>query len=178
MILNLVRNKGVPVIAYPVNDVSVVLPYFLKILHLDAQFIASLGHFISNYGLDNKPLFNLRYEGDSLLPGKASLQGSYFLISGRSLQKMARHGQSRAQELSLTLKPRCFVWYLRSFGNGLSSLHTQFRELLTLARAIELRILFDTNWLGKDDLARLQSAVEGSQQLTGVPVIPRFTHLH
>ncbi|CAG5181646.1 uncharacterized protein ALTATR162_LOCUS9788 [Alternaria atra] len=45
-------------------------------------------------------------------------------------------------------------------------------------RATEVRILFDTNWLGKYNLARLRSAVEGSRQLTGVPVIPQFTHLY
>ncbi|CAN9147357.1 unnamed protein product [Alternaria alternata] len=64
------------------------------------------------------------------------------------------------------------------FGNGMSSLETSFHKLSTLARATDVRIVFDTNWLGKKNLARLRSAVEASRQLTGVPVIPQFARLY
>jgi hypothetical protein len=59
-----------------------------------------------------------------------------------------------------------------------SSVHTRFHELITLARATEVRVLFDSNCVGKDNFARLQSAVESSRQLTGVPVIPQFARLY
>jgi hypothetical protein len=42
----------------------------------------------------------------------------------------------------------------------------------------QVRILFDIKWLGKNNHTRLESAVEGSRQLTGVPVIPQFTNLY
>ncbi|KAJ6284674.1 hypothetical protein J3E71DRAFT_339037 [Bipolaris maydis] len=63
-------------------------------------------------------------------------------------------------------------------GKTGSGLHTGFHKLLKLARATEVRILFDINWLEKSNLARLQSAIEGSRQLAGVPAIPEFTRLY
>ncbi|KAB2098643.1 hypothetical protein AG0111_0g13125 [Alternaria gaisen] len=60
----------------------------------------------------------------------------------------------------------------------MSSLETSFHKLSTLARATDVRIVFDTNWLGKKNLARLRSAVEASRQLTGVPVIPQFARFY
>jgi hypothetical protein len=175
MVLNLVRDKGVPAF---VNDASVLWPCTLKILHSNAQFVVSLEHTISTHSVDDEQLFTLRYEGDNLVPGKSSLKDIMNSHSNELLHNIARAGQPRFRTLSLMLKARCSVWYPHGFGNEVSSLHTHFHELLTLARATEVRILFDINWLGKDNLARLQSAVEGSRQLTGVPVIPRFTHLY
>ncbi|CAN9426235.1 unnamed protein product [Alternaria alternata] len=60
----------------------------------------------------------------------------------------------------------------------MSSFGTGWHKLSALARATDVRIVFDTNWLGKKNLARLQSAVETSRQLTGVPVIPQFARLY
>jgi len=174
MVLSLVRNEGVPALAYSADDVSVLWPCSLKILHSEAQFMVSLGHSISIHGVDDKQLITLRYEGDNLMPSKTSLGNVRISLPDTSLQIIARHGKPRPRTLSLTLKAPCSVWFPRSLGNGVSNLHTGFHKLLTLARATEVRILFDTNWLGKINLARLQSVVEGSRQLTGVPVIPQF----
>jgi hypothetical protein len=71
MVLNLVRDKGVPAF---VNDASVLWPCTLKILHSNAQFVVSLEHTISTHSVDDEQLFTLRYEGDNLVPGKSSLK--------------------------------------------------------------------------------------------------------
>jgi hypothetical protein len=174
MVLNLVRNQGVPALAYAVNDVSVLWPCSLKILHSDAQFVVSLGHSISIHGHDDEQLFTLRYEGDNLMPGKASLGSVGISLSDGLLQNIARHGQPRPRTLSLTLKAPCSVWYPHNLGNGVSSLQTRFHDFSIMAKATEVHILFDINWLGKNNLAQLQSVVEGSRQLTGIPVIAQF----
>ncbi|KAL6158935.1 hypothetical protein ACJQWK_04170 [Exserohilum turcicum] len=178
MVQNLVRNDGVSALAYSINDASVLWPCSLKILYSDAQFVVSLGHSISSHGIDDKQLITFRYEGDNLMPGKTSLENVAVSLPDGSLDSIARHGQPRPRTLSLMLKAPCSVWYPHSFGNRVSSLPTGFHELLTLARATEVRIVFDINWLGKNNLARLQSAVKGSRQLTGVPVIPQFARLY
>jgi hypothetical protein len=178
MVLSLVRKEGVAALAYSANDVSVLWPCSLKILHSDAQFVVSLEHSYSIHGFDDKQLFTLRYEGDNLMPGKTSLGDVDISLPDGSLHDIARHGQPRLRTLSLTLKTPCSVWCPHSFGNGMSSLENSFHKLSTLARATDVRIVFDTNWLGKKNLARLRSAVEASRQLTGVLVIPQFARLY
>ncbi|EMD62733.1 hypothetical protein COCSADRAFT_223954 [Bipolaris sorokiniana ND90Pr] len=178
MVLSLVRNQGVPALAYPVNDESVLWPCSLKILHSDDQFALSLGHSVSIHGVDDPQLLTLRYEGDNLIPGKMSLGNVDIALPGTSLHDIARHGKPRPRMLSLTLKAPCSVWYPHTLGKRGLGLHTGFHELLTLARATEVRILFDINWLEKSNLARLQGVIEGSRQPTGVPAIPQFTRLY
>jgi hypothetical protein len=177
MVQSLVRKEGVPALAYSVNDASVLWPCYLKILHSDLQLVVSLEHTITAHD-DDKQLLTLRYEGDNLVHGKTSLRTVDIPLPDGSLHDIARHGNPQPRTLSLTLKAPCSVWYPHGLGNGVSSLHTRFHELLTLARATEVHILFDSSWLGKKNLARFQSAIEGSRQLTGVPVIPQFAHLY
>jgi hypothetical protein len=178
MVLSLVRKEGVAALAYSVTNVSLLWPCSLKILHADAQFVVSLERSISIHGFDDKHLFTLRYEGDNIMPGKNSLGHVDIPIPAASLDIIARQGSPQLRTLSLTLKAPCSVWCPYSLNNGLSIPHTSFHELLTLANATEVSIVFDAKWLGKDNLAMLQSAVEGSQQLTRVPVIPQFARLY
>jgi hypothetical protein len=172
MLVNLVRNQGIPAFAYPANDPSIPRLCDLKILYSDVQFLVSLEPTIPTNGVDERQPFFLRYQGDNLMPGKTSLGNVGISFPDGSLDKIARHGQPRPRTLSLTLETPCSVWYPHSFG---SRLHPRFHDFLTLARTTEVHILFDTNWLGSLNLARLQSVVEGSRQLNGVPVIPQFT---
>ncbi|XP_014560776.1 hypothetical protein COCVIDRAFT_88148 [Bipolaris victoriae FI3] len=175
MVLSLVRNQGVPALAFPANDESVLWPCSLKILHSDDQFSLSLGHFVSIHGVHDPQLLILRYEGDNLIPGKMSLGNVGVALPGTLLDDIARHGKPRPRMLSLMLKAPCSVWYPRIMNTEGSGLHTGFHKLLPLARATEVRILFDINWLEKSNFSRLQSVIEGSRQLTGVLAIPQFT---
>ncbi|OAL53514.1 hypothetical protein IQ07DRAFT_584233 [Pyrenochaeta sp. DS3sAY3a] len=178
MVLNLVRNEGVPALAYSLHDASVLWPCSLKILHSGLQFVVSLEHSISIPGVDHKQLVIHRYEGDNMMPGNILLRNVDVPLSDQSLRNIARHGQPRPRTLFLTLKSPCSVWYPHSFGKEVSSIHTRFHDLLAWARATEVCILFDTNWLGINNLSHLESAVEGSQQLTGLPVLPQFARLY
>ncbi|KAI2484548.1 hypothetical protein Ptr902_03488 [Pyrenophora tritici-repentis] len=178
MVHNLVRNEGVPALAYSVNDASALWPCFLKILYSDTQFVVSLEYSISIHGIHEKQPFTLRYEGDNLMLGKTSLRDIAIPLPEGSLDVIARQGQPQLRTLLLSLKAPCSVWFPHSLVNEVYSRHTSIAEFLTLARATEVRILFDIKWLGKSNLARLQSVVEGSRQPTGVPAIPQFACLY
>jgi len=177
MVFNLVRSEGVPALAYSPNDVSVPLQCTLKMLNSDTQFAVFLELSISINGIDGKQLFTLRYEGDNLIPGKTSLGNANISLPDRLLH-IARQGQPQYQTLSLALKAPCSVWFPRSLGHRVSSLDTGSHELVTLAKARKIHILFDTKWLGKDNFARLQSTVKCSQQLVGFSVLPQFALLY
>ncbi|RMZ73684.1 hypothetical protein GMOD_00009432 [Pyrenophora seminiperda CCB06] len=177
-ILSILRNEGVPALAYPADDVSILQPYSLRILLSDAQFMLSLEHSILVPGLDDKQTFTLRYEGDNIMPGKGSLGNVGDSLPHGSLDIIARHKQPQPRMLSLTLKSPCSVWYPHNLGNRVSSLDTCFHKLLTLAKATEIRILFDSKWATKQNLARLQGVVKGSRRLTGLPVLPQFARLY
>lgn len=177
MVLNLVRKEGVRALAYAVNDASVLSTCSLKILYSDAQFALSLGHSVTIPGVDGEQLLTLRYEGDNLVPGQTSLRNVAIPLPDESLHAIARHGQPRPRTLSLTLKAPCSLWYPRILGNRVSGLQISSPNLLTLARATQICIVFDAKWLG-DNLALLQRIVEGSRQLTGVPVIPQFRNVY
>lgn len=97
MVLSLVRKEGVAALAYSANDVSVLWPCSLKILHSDAQFVVSLEHSYSIHGFDDKQLFTLRYEGDNLMPGKTSLGDVYISLPDGSLHGMGNPGCERCR---------------------------------------------------------------------------------
>jgi hypothetical protein len=173
MLDRLVRKEGVPALAYSVDDVSPPRPYLLKILHSDTQFVLSLERSVLIDESDH--LFTLRYEGDNLVPGKASLRHVDIALSDDTLQLIARQGKPGCRTLSLTLRAPCPVWYPKSLSK---SNITGFYELSTLAKATQVLIVFDTRWLGKGNLARLQSVVEGSGELGGIPVLPQFARCY
>lgn len=150
---NLVRRHGVPALAFLGHDGSASWSCNLKILHSNSRFVVSLEDPTSVHGVNDKQLVTLRYE---------------------VLDTLARQGNPRPKALSLTLRAPCPVWYPRSFGKRVLSLHTGSHKLSVLAKATEVRIVFDANWLGKENLAVLQSVVERTGQLDGIPVDPQF----
>jgi hypothetical protein len=90
-------------------------------------------------------------------------------ISGRTVSH-GRVGQPVLQILSLTLKAPCSVWYPRTLGSAVSRFDTPCHQLVMLAKSTEVRILFDTKWLGRN-LPQLLSVLQGSSQLSGVPIL-------
>lgn len=149
----------------------------MKILHSETQLAVSIEHERSNLGDDHKEIIIFRYEGDNLAPGKSSLVGLDFSVPGEQSRLLARQGNPRLQTLSLILKAPCAVWYPRGVGGGMSSLSICPPGLLSLAKTVETRIVFDTKWLGKN-ISNLQSALQSSRQLTGIGVSPEFTRLY
>jgi hypothetical protein len=175
MVRNLVRKGGVPAVAYSSTDATALEPCNVILLcsetKTNAQFTALLEAPISIHGIDDKQTFVLRFDGDNLVPGRISLDHTKIPPTDELVDKIAREGQPELRVLSLTLKTPCSVWYPRTLSSAVSRFDTPSHELVDLTKTMEIRILFDTKWLGSN-LSRLRSVSERSSQLSGVPVVP------
>ncbi|KAI8930709.1 hypothetical protein NX059_012318 [Plenodomus lindquistii] len=169
-LVNLVRKSGVSALALASTD-DIPCPCTLVLLYSQngPQFTVLLTASIPIHGIRHKQSFVLRFDGDNLVPGKISLENTGIPVSTESLKSITRQGQPELRTLSLTLKAPCSVWYPRTLASEASTFNTSSQELVTLARTTKIRILFDTNWLGRY-LPTLQSISQRSSQLIGVPV--------
>jgi hypothetical protein len=170
----LVRKQGVPALAHPASDVSHPWPCTLRMLYVElgAQFTVSLESDVSIQGVDDKQLVALRFEGQNLVPHMGSLGRSVnFVLTPAMNSRLARPGGNQVCVLSLVLKTPGALWHPCTLSAGASSIDNLPHELSDLVRTTKVCIVFDSHWLGKN-LSQLQSAVEGSQQLAGIPVVP------
>jgi len=185
MVYNLVRKRGVPVLAYCPSDQTIPWPCSLTIQyddrHATPQVAVSLQSLIRVDGFDDKQAFTLRYEGDNLVPGTMSLGLANIRFPKEWSDVIARPGTPQIRTLSLTLKTPCSVWYPRSLGSQPSKhrLDTPpFQQLARLSRATAVCILFDCSWLGHDNHERLQRLVGCSLELTSVAAGQNFTQVY
>ena len=169
----LVRKQGVPALAYAASDVSLLWPCTLRILYVElyAQFMVSLESDVAIQGVDDKQPVSLRFDGHNLMPGKGSLGPVHIQLTAAMRNSVARPGSPQVSTLSLVLQTPCAVWLPRKLSAEASSIDNLSHALAALVRTTEVHIVVDVNWLGLN-LGQLQSAVEGSQQLAGVPVHP------
>ena len=172
-VLYLVRKRGVPALAYPAADVSILWPCTLKIMYVElcAQFAVSLESDVSIQSVDDKQLVSLRFDGHNLVPGKGALGPVNIMLTAAMVDHVARRGRPQVNTLSVVLKTPCAVWHPRTLSAEASSVDNLSRELSILARTTEVRIVFDSNWLGKN-VSQLYSVVEGFRQYAGIPVGP------
>lgn len=172
--IHVVPKKGVPALAYP-DGASEPQQYTLKILcsisNSIPQFVVSLEKSIPVE--DSKHLITLRYEGPNIVPGQCALRDDKTPAPPELLNDLARGGTSQIQALSLKLKEPCSVWYPKSLSNRKSSL-TGSNELLTLAKATKVFIVFDTKWVHQISRPQLMSIIRGSTPLTGISVNSEF----
>jgi hypothetical protein len=172
--IHVVPKKGVPALAYP-DGASEPQQYTLKILcsisNSIPQFVVSLEKSIPVE--DSKHLITLRYEGPNIVPGQCALRDDKTPAPPELLNDLARGGTSQIQALSLKLKEPCSVWYPKSLSNRKSSL-TGSNELLTLAKATKVFIVFDTKWVHRISRPQLMSIIRGSTPLTGISVNSEF----
>lgn len=165
MVTNLLPKEGAPAWAYAAHDLTTKWLCSLKILHSNLQFGVSLAIHLPSHSAHDKPLI-LRYEGNNLVPGKSS-----FTINNTTLPaELARNGESKPGTLSLTLKEPCSLWYSKTSS---SSLRADFPKLVNFARATEVRICFDSNWLGKHR-KKFGDILKGSQEFAEILHLPEF----
>jgi hypothetical protein len=171
---HLVRHQGVPALAYPVSDVSSLWPCTLKMMHVEqvARFVVSLESDVSLQGVAGKQSLSLIFEGHNLIPGKASLSPVQIPFPPATITQLARRGNSRLCVLSLGLKTPCAVWQPRTLSTQASDIANFPRELSALAWTTKVSIVFDGNWLGRQNLGQLRSVAESLEQLDGIPVVP------
>jgi hypothetical protein len=174
MIYNLVRKNGVPVLAYPASDDATPWTCSLVVKHSEdpMQTTLTLQSSLHIHGFDDEQTFTLRYDADNLVPSKTSLGLAAIPLPQGRLEPIIRHGNSQLRTLSLTLKTPCPIWYPHSVSNisPKTGFEASFHQLLKLARATEIQILFDFNWLRTDNHTRFQRLISHSATLTGLPV--------
>ena len=174
MIYNLVRKSGIPVLASPASDAAPQWPCSLAIKYLEARMQAtiSLQYSIPVHGFDDEQTFTLLYNADNLVPGNTSLKPTSTCLPQDRLHDIARQGNANLKTLSLTLKTPCSVWCPPSSGliAPKDDSGAAFSQFVELARATEVHVLFDWNWLHKDHHARFHHLVQHPEQLAGIPV--------
>ncbi|EMD65957.1 hypothetical protein GGP41_010728 [Bipolaris sorokiniana] len=172
---NLLSKEGVSALAYTADDASVPWLCLLRIVksHTDTQLGLYLEYPLPRPGIDDKQRVFLRYEGDNLVPGTISLTKLDISLPATLLTDLGRNGSHQTRTLSLTLKQPCSVWHRKEAP----SVCPDFPKLLKLARARQIRIVFDTNWLGTN-YSRFQCIFNGSKEFARVPILPNFTNLY
>ncbi|KAH7563560.1 hypothetical protein BM1_00607 [Bipolaris maydis] len=172
---NLLSKEGVSALAYTADDASAPWLCLLRIVksHNDTQLGLYLEYPLPRPGIDDKQRIFLRYEGDNIVPGTISLTKLDISLPATLLTELGRNGSHQTRTLSLTLKQPCSVWHRKEAPN----VCPDFPKLLKLARAREVRIVFDTNWLGTN-YSKFHRISNGSKEFARVPILPNFTNVY
>jgi hypothetical protein len=178
MPLNLTPKRGIPVLAYTTSDDPTPSLCTLSVRHCDApmQTTLSLKFSIPIHGYDDKQAFILIYNADNLVSGKTTLGPATIPIPQDRLNKITPSGSPLLKTLSFTLKEPCPVWGPSSSGSiaPKSELDHSFHQLVQLARALEIHMLFDYNQVHRDQRARFKRLITHAAVLTGLPVEENF----
>lgn len=168
-----IGKGGVVALAYPASDPAslVTLALYLRCNESHTQARLSLQSSLLLNGSDDVQIFHLQYNADNLIPGTISFKPTITDISQARLATLARHGSPQIHTLSLTLKECCPVWCSSSGPfTPRSGCGASFRQLINLAKATKLHILFDHRWLSHDKKAILQQLVEHPNRLSNLPL--------
>ncbi len=165
---------GFPALAYTRCDdsspVSSYLVFKLSDSRTQATLLLQSSLFID--GFEAEQTFILQYDADDLVPGKISLGPAAIPLPQKRLDEIAREGNPKMSTLTLTLKKVCSVWS-PPFPRPLTpqSEHgDSFHRLANLAKATELHILFDYNWLHCNQHVIFRRFVDQPDQLSGFPI--------
>lgn len=137
-----------------------------------SQATISLQASILIHGFDDEQVFILQYDADNLVPGTISLEPATIPLPQARLNEIARHGRPQIRTLSLTVKESCPLWSPPLPGpiEPKPGLERPFYQLKNIVCAIQIHILFDYNWLHRNNHAPFQHLVDHPEQLTGFPV--------
>jgi hypothetical protein len=174
MTCNLINKRGVPVLAYPVSDVASQWSCSLVVKHSETRMQAtiSLQSSIPIHGFDDEQTFTLVYDADNLVPGETSLEHTSMSLPQARQREIARQGSPKVKTICLTLKKPCPVWCPLASGTiaPKHGLESPFHQFVKLARATEIHILVDYNWLHRDKQARFERLVSHPEELTGFTI--------
>ncbi|KAF2853901.1 hypothetical protein T440DRAFT_293083 [Plenodomus tracheiphilus IPT5] len=179
---HLVRKSGIPALAYPKCDAASPISLSLLIIcnESPAQATVCLQTSLFIRGFDDAQTFILQYDADNFVSGPLSLTPAFIPLPQSRLHELARHGNPQIHTLSFTLKKVCPVWCAPSSvplapQDGFKA---SFDQLTNLAKATELHILFDCNWLHRDAHVPFHRLVEHPEELSGFPVNKHYRKLY
>jgi hypothetical protein len=172
--VHLVAKSGIPVLVYTSDDPTRRL-CTLFVRHCDTpRTTLSLRFSIPIRGFDKEQNFLLIYHACNLVRGETKLDPAIIPLPQDLLQKISRAGNPQVQTLSLTLKETCPVYGPPSSGDiaPKSDLDPSFHQLVRLARALQIHILFDYHQVHEDQHGRFKCLIDDKTVWKGSPVEP------
>ncbi|PSN59691.1 hypothetical protein BS50DRAFT_594347 [Corynespora cassiicola Philippines] len=171
MTLNLVRKRGIPVLAYPASDTASPWPCSLvmKLSEDRMQATLSLQSSVPIHGFDHDQTFIFLYHVDNFVPGSTCLGPVTIPLPQTLLDRVARQGNPQLRTLSISVKEPCPILAPPSstnmaFKRGFDG---PFHQLVKLAKATRIHILFDHNWIHRDQYPRFESLISHPEGFTG-----------
>ena len=167
-------KQGIPVLASLTSE-PLSLSCSMRIFHNQPrkQVTIALRTSLLLQGAVGEQDFIAQYDADNLLPGTTALDSTTVHLQGERRSGIARDADPQITTLSLGVRQPVPLWCPR-----LESLAPQaeatsvasFNELVVLAKATTVHIIFDYKWLHKDTQAVFQRLVKGKERLTGYPL--------
>jgi hypothetical protein len=172
--VHLVAKRGISVLAYT-SDHPTPRLCTLFVRHCDTpRTTLSLKFSIPIRGFDRKQDFLLIYHACNLVPRKTKIGSTTTLPPPELLEKISRAGSPKLQTLSLTLKETCPVYGPPSSGGiaPKSDLDPSFHQLVQLAGALQIHILFDYHQVHEEQRGRFEGLTNDETVWKGSPVEP------
>lgn len=157
------RKGGIPALASSLDAVtsfSCRCSLSVKVDVPGKRATLSLHLKVPLHGFETDQNIVLVYDADNLMPGETTV--SCVNLSPPQVQQIARHEGSNLRLLRFVLEEPCTVLYPRS-SDGISPKNasdTQFQQLVNLAKATKLYIVFDYAWVHPNKSAQFLTLIE------------------
>lgn len=163
-------KHGFPVLAYLTSE-PLTLSCTLRIQHHEPrkQVTLMLRTSVSLHSAASQA-FVAQYDADKLLPAS---EATVYVPEHRRSEIARNPSSSQMTTLSLQLSQPCVLWCPRVDGllPAPEPAHVEaFNELVLLAKATTVHVVFDYHWLSLDARVPFQRLVKGKEALTGFPV--------
>ncbi|KAF2029775.1 hypothetical protein EK21DRAFT_89551 [Setomelanomma holmii] len=166
MAIFLVSKRGVPVLAYLSSpDASQCCRLIVKHAELYKQATVSLQFSLPS---NSKEIVTLLYDADNLVPDESSLTQETASLTSNQLEHLTREITPQLMRMCLSLRQLCPISCsarLLPKHNDQAFLH----QLLELASAKKVHILFDFKWVHQQHHAAFQQIIRCQGNLTGLP---------
>jgi hypothetical protein len=174
MTYNLFRPAGIAALACIATNNTSLLPCTLQVKYDESNLHAtfSLQHAIHVHGFADAQSFILIYDADNLIPATTTCKSATRSLARTELAHIARTQISKVQALSLNLNKPCTILCPDVPGSIAPKANHEvpFRQLVDLAKATEITILFDWNWLHPSRLSPFLNIVSQPETFSGFPI--------
>ncbi|KAF2994674.1 hypothetical protein E8E13_001561 [Curvularia kusanoi] len=180
-------KHGFPVLAY-ITSHPLTLSCTLRIQHHEPrkQVTLMLRTCVSLHGADDsneEQAFVLQYDADNLLYNTSNDAATAFHPSDR-LDTIVRNGNgdhTHIKTLALHLKRPTPLWCpdMDTLLPKSEPRHVElFNELVQLAKATTVRLVFDHSWLSLEQKVPIERIVKGKETLAGFPVADYYSRFY
>lgn len=168
-------KQGIPVLASLTLE-PLSLPCSMRIFYNQPykQLTIALRTSIALQGYTGQQTFIAQYDADNLLPATTTTVDSATVhLRDDRRSTIVRNVDPQITTLTLSVRQPCPLWCPR-----LEILASQaepksvasFNELVALAKATTVHIVFDYKWLHRDTQSAFQRLVKGKERLIGYPL--------